>query len=56
MSDELCGHRVRLPSGRTWVCVREPHDWDQDAVAEHRRQQGKVVGPDRHVMVRVGRA
>jgi len=50
--DPTCGHTVRTPSGITFVCVREPHDWGDSPVADHRRGLGKVINPDRHVMVR----
>lgn len=51
-SDQQCDHQVRTIGGRVWVCVRPEHDWEQEGSANYRRQQGKTINPDRHVMVR----
>jgi len=50
--EQRCSYTVRTKGGRTFVCVREPHDWEDNPSMDHRRRAGKVINPDRHVMVR----
>lgn len=40
-----------------WRCIREDHDWHSPHAynqANRLRRMGKIVNPDRHVMVNTG--